>query len=439
MSDNLPTPTEGLLSAFNKNPSEWDIVESSYKGGQPGGQVVVFHVFQSNLPYGGALPRVNDSGGRRKIKLAFPYTDGQTLDDMGRRGNRFELEIVFFGPAYMKGFNDLMKQLDQPQPGRLLHPVRGPLTCGMDTYGVEHSNEMRQAMVFRVVLEEHNFKAATLKDITIAKTVPGALSTALSALQALNQAIVSVQAAIKLVASVKAAILQGLQNLRDFFQSLLADFNSLFNDTGSNGNGTTFPGLAPTNTGGLLQPVAASATATAGNNFNPSTTRTAGVAGTSLLPGGYILVGTRAPTVIAPTDPFANIPTSLLSPTAREALAVSQLTQNTELMRGMANSVIALMEAANSGQGSVQMRDIILAVTRACLNAQTVLEAGVASSRARVITYTVPVGQVMSIREIAFVNGLTPDDALDVELINPELESVNFIAAGTQLKVPVST
>lgn len=426
-----------VLSAFNKNPSDWNIQEASFKGGGTDGQVVIFHVFETNQPYSGALPRISDTIGRRKVKLAFPYTDGQTLDDIGRRGGGFELEIVFFGPSYMKGLNDLLKQLDRPQPGTLLHPVRGSITCGMENGTLEHSSEMRQAVMLRLTLSEHNFSAAKLTNISAIKSVPGALATALSALQALNQAIVAVQAAIKLVASIKNAIIQGLQNLRDFFQTLLADFNSLFNDTGSNGNGTTFPGLAPTNTGGLLQPVSAAQVQTAGNNLSPNTTRTAGTAGTATLPGGYVLVGTRAPTVYAPTDPFANIPTSLLSPTAREALAVSQLTQRAQQMRDLASSVTQQMEAANGGLGSVQMRDIILAVTRSCIAAQTVLEAGVASSQARVITYTVPVNRVMSVREIAFANGLTPDDSQDIEIINPWLESVNYIPAGTSVKVPV--
>jgi hypothetical protein len=64
-----------------------------------------------------------------------------------------------------------------------------------------------------------------------------------------------------------------------------------------------------------------------------------------------------------------------------------------------------------------------------------VLEAGLSSSRARVILYTVP--RTMSVREAAFLNGLTPNQCADVELMNPELDIVNFIPAGTVLQIPV--
>jgi prophage tail gpP-like protein len=44
----------------------------------------------------------------------------------------------------------------------------------------------------------------------------------------------------------------------------------------------------------------------------------------------------------------------------------------------------------------------------------------------------------MSIREVAFAVGLTPDDSEQLSILNPDLLSVNYIAAGTVLKVPAA-
>ena len=67
---------------------------------------------------------------------------------------------------------------------------------------------------------------------------------------------------------------------------------------------------------------------------------------------------------------------------------------------------------------------------------QEVLQAGIASSRARLNTYTLP--RLMSVREVAFANGLTPNEGEEIEIMNPALESANYIPKGTVLKIPVN-
>lgn len=420
-----------LLEAFGKNSDDWNITEGAYIGGANDGEAVVFMVFESLQDWGGAVPRIQDSGGRRKVKLEFPYTDGQTLDDLGRKGARFELEIVFFGVAYRSGLNSLLAQADVPQPGTLLHPVRGSVTCALVDYSLEFSESMRNAVMMRAVFEEHNFDAISLSITPVVKSVPSMLANAMSALQAVGSAIVAIKAAVKLVQSIKSEIAQTYEAYRDAFQAFLYEANSILTDAGDN-EGFSFPGIAPVNTGGLLQAVSASAT---GAIASASTTNTGGVGGTSTLPGGFVLVGQRVVTVISPKDPFANIDPRLLNPTTADAITVTKLGQSVAALRTAGQGLITLMESANGGQGSVQMRDLCLVAIQASIAAQQVYEAIQASSSAQLVTYIVPANKVMSLREVAFANGLTPDDAGDILILNPSLESVNYIPSATSLQV----
>jgi prophage DNA circulation protein len=421
-----------LLESFGRNSDDWNITEAVYQGGGQNGQAVTFLVFESKQQWGGSVGRIQDTGGRRKAVLEFPYTDGQTLDDLGRKGETFEMEIVFFGPGYRNGLNSLLQQVDIPQPGLLLHPVRGSVTCALIDYTLEFSEGQRNAVLMRARFSEHNFDAVSLSITPVVKSIPAVMAGAVTVLQGLGSVVVAIKNAIKLVQSVKSELAQTTQGYINQFQSFLADVNSLTSPAVGDNNGYQFPGIAPVNTGGQLQTISA---AVSTNSQAASTSATAGVGGVATLPGGYVLVGQRNPTVVAPTDPFANIDPSLLNPTTAAAITVTKLGQEVQTLRAAGQALIASMEAANSGAGSTQMRDLILVIIQSAISAQQVLEAVQASSSAQLVTYVVPTNKVMSIREVAFANGLTPDDAADILVLNPSLESTNYIPGGTSLQV----
>ncbi len=85
--------SDAALQALQIDRQYWLLTEGSYKGGGKDGQRVVFHVMTSVLDYNGAVARVVDKGGRRKAKIGFPYVDGQTTDDLGRKAENFEVDI----------------------------------------------------------------------------------------------------------------------------------------------------------------------------------------------------------------------------------------------------------------------------------------------------------------------------------------------------------
>ena len=104
-----------------RDPGLWDLLEGSYNG-------VLFHVFRSKVDWQGALSQIQDAGGRRKVKYQYPYRDGQTTDDLGRKPGSFTMEIVIHGLRYMRGLAALEREFDKPTPGTLIHPIRGQMT-----------------------------------------------------------------------------------------------------------------------------------------------------------------------------------------------------------------------------------------------------------------------------------------------------------------------
>ncbi len=120
------------------------------------------------------------------------------------------------------------------------------------------------------------------------------------------------------------------------------------------------------------------------------------------------IVTNSTTTALSPADPFANLPAN-----------------------------IELVADANNGQGSLSFFDDIINLRKAANDLQTAFQAGQQSSQVKLVQYTTP--RLMSIREIAFANGLSPDDGVQVAYLNPELESLNYIAKGTQITVAVAT
>ena len=250
----------------------------------------------------------------------MPYEDGQTTDDMGRRGEDFDIDVVFFGPRYKSGMLAFLAQVQRPQPGTLIHPVRGSVRCGMETYSLIHSHDAKQAVVMRVRFTEHNFDVAKLDIKSIAKSVKGRLSGAIAALQKVGQAIETVRAAVLLVVSIRRDIERKSKKFKNYVQGFLVDANATFNP----GSSADLPGIVPVHQGGLAAPVTDATTSS-------STARTANVGrhehhGDGLHPRGYALHHRGEP-----GRPFReNLPLALLSDTARQAVAVLQLTNRVD-------------------------------------------------------------------------------------------------------------
>lgn len=384
------SPLAGALNGLTGRNDSWDIVEGSYNN-------VLFHIFKSSSPYQAGLSSISDSGGRRKVKYVFPYVDGQTTDDLGRKPASFEINVLLSGPDYKTGLALLVREFQKPTPGILRHPVLGQVQCVVEDYQLTHSNDARKAVAMRVQFIEHNFSVGK---ITVASekdpTLKSALLKALQAVKAIDTIIGKVQANVLVFQTLKNQLNAILTSYKDLFTTNLQNINQTFN----NGSSVDLPTLLPVNEGGI---------------------------------GGT--QATTFPVAVSPTDPFANIttqPSSALS----VAVATQQAVNQVNATRAQCEAIIVALSDANNGDGAFIFYDDILSLRQGAITLQDTLEKGVQSSRAQVIQYTTP--RLMSVREVAFAVGLAVDNVYEIEQLNPSLLSVNYIAKGTALQVPIS-
>jgi len=440
--------TTELLNAFARDQTVWAISEGAYTGGRKGARRVLFHVFKSKSDYQAGLPRITDTSGRRLARFSTPYVDGQTTEDMGRKAESFDIEVIFHGPGYKAGMNRFMIELHDPIPGTLEHPVRGTVRAKLADVTIEHAAETKQAALVRVRLEEHNYESAAFSEITTYRTPKSALQNMLKAIQA-------IQAAIAAVQQIRGAIASLVNNLKAMLRELLSFAVNLAADAASSFGlrGVDIASVLSLAVGGLLAPATLAGITAGGVNTSasfgssPTTSQTAGVGGLATTEGGFIRVSTRFTTVVAPTDPFANLPIDLLSDIARTAIELTQLSRRNETMRQMSNEIAASVDAAivvsktagaaSLGRSAAALQNLLqakMASLQSCAAMADLIRSGSANGRPSIINYTTP--REMSIREAAFLNGLTPQDGADIALLNPSLESTNIIAKGTVLKVP---
>jgi hypothetical protein len=315
--------------------------------------------------------------------------------------------------------------------------------CKMQSYELVHSHEQRKAVQIKLTFTEHNFTLASYGKISNVKNFKSRLSDLLGVFNAISKAITKVRAAINLLNSVKASIEQAYESFQAAFLETTASMNQVFN----RGSSTDIPSLVPVNRGGVLKP-------------------------------DGTLASSNFPSAVNPDDPFRNVPVAQLqaSIAARQALFASQQYESTGALDGttgdgfqtlanlsaalaalvvqnqinscrlLADHLIRTLEAARfnapalqplgtDSDGSLEFYNEILDVKRSVILLQDAYEMGSAQAQAGVKRYVVP--RLMSVREAAFLNGLDPERSVEIDLLNPELESLNHLEPGTEVLVPV--
>jgi hypothetical protein len=418
-----------LAQLFGKNPGEWDIEEASYNN-------VPFHVFQSKVSWGGALPSIRDTGGRRLAKFKFPYKDGQTTDDLGREAETFEVDCVLFGDTYTTGLKILMSQLQAPIPGTLIHPVRGKVTCKMQSYELIHSHEQRKAVQIKITFAEHNFSLASYGKTADIKNVKSLLANLLSAYAALNNLINKIKALVNLINSIKALLEDSINAYLAAFQSTIIDINQVFN----NGSSIDIPTLVPVNQGGVLLPDGTLSSTTFPAATNPNDPFVS-------IPVTQIQAAIAATQKLYTDDTVANILATLAAITAQNKINSCRILADTlikMLSAAKFNSsellTVGIVNGTNEttltdSDGSLEFYNEILDIKRGLILMQQAYEQGAAQAQIGIRRYTTP--RLMTVREVAFANEIDPDRSIEIDILNPDLESLNYIEAGLEILVPL--
>jgi prophage DNA circulation protein len=86
--------------------------------------------------------RTEDGRQRAVARHEYPYVDGADLEDMGARERTFSLTAVLWGDDYDTRLQTLIKTLDQPGNGELIHPIYGSIAkAQLDDYRIRHDAE----------------------------------------------------------------------------------------------------------------------------------------------------------------------------------------------------------------------------------------------------------------------------------------------------------
>jgi DNA circularisation protein N-terminus len=390
----------GILQTFTaRGQQQWLLKEGQYTSAD-NSQSVVFHVLTTKQDYGGAMSQVSDQGGRRKAKFEFPFVDGQLTSDLGRLAETFQLDIVLHGNNYLRALRQLLEILQNPVPGKLIHPVRGPIRCAMESYELTHQESQRKAVSIRLTMIEHSLETQQILGEDPVKSAPTRLSRLTEAFKKIEDAINAVQGSVFLITSVKNQIVQGLQDYQNAYSRLTGNMNATFNP-----GGASIPALLPTQEGGLQG-------------------------------GDGQIVSNSVTIAVSPNDPLQNLPADVLTPELQQALAIDTIEKQVGNSRLQVADIIDQMKSSADGQGALIFYSNIIDLRVTANELLLTFEAGKKSSRSRVIDYVTP--QVMSVREIAFANGLSPDEGSQIALLNPSLESVNLVPKGLTVRVGVS-
>ena len=457
-----------LLSIFGRPPENWQIKECAFNW-------VPMHIIYERRGLTAGLSSIKDSGGRRLAQFQYPYMDGQTTDDLGRAPEKFDVDTVFYGDAYREMMDDIFTELQQPQAGWLMHPVRGMVKCKMQSYTMTHEHQSRKAALINITFVEHNFDVATYGEQRKLKSFSAQLAALLSAVAVLQNLINSIQGTVNMLNSIKDWITQ----IIDAFDALLADTTVDLN-MAFNGNGAkAWPSILPVTQGGVAtftklsqskKRVESSGVVTytqsrlfsaaaedpfskiplqrynallleAQSAFATSGSQSMNSANSGALGSGDSVFATGSNQTSGVTTYGLN--SAQLSQLAN-SVGAAVLQNKVNACRDVANDLIANLSAVKFGapsleplgtdsDGALAFEAQILDIKRIAILLQEAYDIGSAQAKLGIKTYTTP--KLMSLREVAFVNNLDVEDVGMLDLLNAELDSVNYIPSGTEVIV----
>ena len=122
-----------------------------------------------------------DRGAGRRLQVhEYPLRDEPYTEDLGRAARNFSIEGFLVGDDYLPRLNRLLKALEAPGPGTLVHPYYGAMQVCVDGQGtrVIHTKDEGRMCRFFVSFVE----AGRLSNPSIAPSIGGQLLSAASKL-----------------------------------------------------------------------------------------------------------------------------------------------------------------------------------------------------------------------------------------------------------------
>lgn len=405
----------GLANPYGApSEGEWNLQEASFTpvdGQTPGTPVKFFTPIRSREESVGgyltAMEQAQDEGGRRLAIYEYPYRDGQFAEDLGRMGDKFNFLVVFHGVNYQRKYAEFqISVIRQRLAGTLKHPVFGDVPARLQSYQFVHTHDKYNAVVLRATFIEDN--SATITALGQGGALgPGlvdsrnrsALGTLTRVQSFVQQKIFEVSALLMLPRAVQQGLQQRLDSITGAYSRLLGQMAATFgSDSSLNQLGSATGSFTEANAG----------VTTSGTTLPP-------VFEVGLTPEEQAVVESQR-------DAYVNA----------NQVTSQQLVFQSNVVRAQVAESIRYTDDNTGVDGA----EISLAYRELAADFQRAAEACIQGTAAQTFEYTVP--YEMSLREVAFLNLLKADRQNDLERLNPNIESINFIAKGTVLTVPAA-
>lgn len=353
-----------------------------------------------------AVEQISDTGGRRLAVYEYPYVDGQSIDDLGRKGEKFNFQVRFYGDNYqvrLKQFLDVVS--GAAGQGVLSHPVRGAITARFQDSEIVHRHDEFNSVTLKVTFLEDNTGSIQNKNSnnTSQNTLLRQALQGLVGMEAgVSNGIFTLSALLLLPNAIKNSMQQRLTAISGSISVLLGQLASTFA------------------TDAQVQALVAAADRSTGN----VTQLNSGTTSTSVIPPVYQVGFSQ--------NDQANINTQLSSFVSSNQVTPQQAVFAANQARAAIEAAIQEIQANTGNQGF----SVVMIYRQMANQIQNVTQGCIAAAQPQVVVYTVQTA--MSLRMIAFLNGLSPDAQTQIFALNPGLGSANYVPAGTTLLVPAA-
>jgi len=392
---------------------QWNLARGTYVNADGDSVVFFFETKDPDISQKTGIDQTVDAGGRRIAVYEYPYKDGQRLDDIGRRGFNFTFNIKFWGLNYQEKFKDFYNTvIDSKGIGTLTHPTLSPIFGSFQVrfrdFEFLHRYDEYNAITIKAVFLEDSTQDITTQDSAVVSSdsqIRAGLQTLVDTQAAVSSAISAVSALLLLPSSIQNAMNQRINSITGQLSRLFGQLGATFSSDSS---------LQAISQAAL--PLAGGVTElNSGTQTNNNTTQT--------LP----------PVFQVGFDPTTD---AAIQNNLQDFVNANQITQQQAVFsanQGRAAITAAINEAYNNLGNYAD--EIVLLYRQLSVSVQTTVEAAI-SAQSKVILYTTT--DDMSLRRVAFLNGLDPDRQNDIEALNPYLGSINFVPRGTTLVIPAA-
>jgi hypothetical protein len=341
-----------------------------------------------------------------------------------------------YGRDYKKIFEKLFTKLQLPTPGKLLHPVRGEVRCGMVSYEILHAAEARNSAAIRLVMEEANQDEMTFAKPKKISSFQSMLASSAKYIGILNKLISKVQQAAMFYSGVVRMGEELVGSYKTTFNGSIQNVNKVFSATSS----ADLMNIRPVNTSSTFSASLSPDDPFASLDLSTLSLQTASAIVASAMISQLDFLAQEA-NILTKTLASLNPNSTAIDPRLAVLMGrntdgtLQSETQTTISCEGATsyNTSPAALNEVPDGYGALYFAEDIKALRDSVLEVRRAYDLGLQANGAKLVSYTTP--RLMSIREVAFALKIDFSRLNDLDALNTELESLNHIPKGTKLTV----